>query len=106
MARPMPADDVTSSDPSEGDRATGAARRAAVIMGGLTAAVLLALILWGHDDHRASYDQNVYHLPTIRQFASELPRPDFSNYLSATTPGYHLILAILSRAGAFTDRLI
>jgi hypothetical protein len=74
-------------------------------MGAISAVVLLALILWGHDDHRASYDQSVYHLPTIQRFASELPRPNLSDYNSATTPGYHLILAIASRVGGFTARL-
>lgn len=102
--RVMPADDVTSSLVPAASHVS-AARRAAMIMGGLAAAVLLSLILWGHDDHRASYDQNVYHLPTIRQFASELPRPNFSDYLSATTPGYHLIVAVISKVGGFTNEL-
>ncbi len=46
---------------------------------------------------RAKFDQDLFHLRVIRQFASELPSPDLSNYLSATTPGYHLVLSVFVR---------
>src|SRR4051794_40758262 len=101
----MRADEVTSSLVRH-PAGVRDARRAAAIMGGVTAAILLILILWDHDDHRASYDQNVYHLRTIRQFASELPRPNFSNYWSATTPGYHLIVAAVAKVGGFVNNLM
>ncbi|MBX9735797.1 MAG: hypothetical protein K2X32_02630 [Phycisphaerales bacterium] len=46
---------------------------------------------------RAKFDQDLFHLRVIRQFATELPSPDLSNYLSATTPGYHLVLSMFVR---------
>lgn len=44
---------------------------------------------------RAGFDALNYHVPTIARFADQLPKPDLSDYLSATTPGYHLIMALL-----------
>jgi len=43
-------------------------------------------------------DERAYHLPTIRQFAAQLPFPDVTDYPSATGPGYHLIMAVVARA--------
>lgn len=42
---------------------------------------------------RAAADHLNYHEPVIHTFADEWPKPDLSNYYSATTPLYHLILA-------------
>ncbi len=42
---------------------------------------------------RAAADHLNYHEPVIHTFADDWPRPDLSNYHSATTPLYHLILA-------------
>ncbi len=42
-------------------------------------------------------DEQVYHYPAVLQFERELPRPDLSRYPSATTPLYHLLLAVLAR---------
>ncbi len=42
---------------------------------------------------RAAADHLNYHEPVVHAFTEEWPRPDFSNYHSATTPLYHLILA-------------
>jgi len=44
---------------------------------------------------RAGFDAINYHVPAISQFASELPRPDFRDYLSATTPGFHVLMAVM-----------
>ena len=54
-----------------------------------------ASVLWGGGwmRGRAACDQVEYHLPAILKFAGELPRPDLRDYASATTPGYHLVLA-------------
>jgi hypothetical protein len=38
-------------------------------------------------------DELVYQLPTIRQFARELPFPDLHAYPAAQTPLFHLLLA-------------
>lgn len=45
--------------------------------------------------HRVAYDQLLYHQATIDIFASQWPNPDLTDYLSATTPLYHLGLAFL-----------
>lgn len=42
---------------------------------------------------RAAADHLNYHEPVIHAFADGWPTPDLSNYHSATTPLYHLILA-------------
>lgn len=47
---------------------------------------------------RAGYDHTLYHMPVIRSFASQWPTPDVSDYASATTPGYHLLMAAVLRA--------
>lgn len=47
--------------------------------------------------HRPAYDQKYYHEPTIRGFAEQLPALDLWDYLSATTPGYHILQALVVR---------
>ena len=64
------------------------------------AAFLLAavpLIVTQHARGRGRFDQVNYHEPAILRFAEQLPTPDLSDYLSATTPGYHLVLAVVAR---------
>lgn len=39
-------------------------------------------------------DEWTYHLPTIRQFAAQLPGVDLVDYPAAQTPLYHLLVAI------------
>ena len=56
------------------------------------------VILSGTTRGRAAYDSINYHEKAIRQFAQELPKPDLRDYMSATTPGYHLVLAAAGRA--------
>jgi hypothetical protein len=41
-------------------------------------------------------DEQLFHHPTIQRFASQLPWPDLSDYPSATTPLYHLLMAPIS----------
>jgi len=43
-------------------------------------------------------DERLFHLPTIQQFITELPSPDLVDYPSATTPLYHLLLALVGVA--------
>ena len=43
-------------------------------------------------------DQNRYHMPVVEHFADHLPSPDLVSYPSATTPGYHLALAVVWKA--------
>lgn len=62
--------------------------------------VLLAgcIILTQRVPSRVAYDQKLYHVPSIQQFADALPTFDPWDYLSATTPGYHLLYALVYRA--------
>jgi hypothetical protein len=60
------------------------------------AAALVAILL-GVVETSEWYDQRDYHLPVIRAFAEALPTPDLSDYNSATTPGYHLAMAVAMR---------
>jgi 4-amino-4-deoxy-L-arabinose transferase-like glycosyltransferase len=46
-------------------------------------------------------DELNYHLPTIRQFSSQLPFPSLDHYVAAQTPLYHLLLAVVGRAVGF-----
>lgn len=68
---------------------------------GVVAAVMLALswgaISLGIYTGRAASDQLLFHEPTVRMFARQWPRTDLSDYLSATSPGYHLALAMVAR---------
>jgi hypothetical protein len=57
----------------------------------------LPLILSGAMLGRYAWDQINYHEPVVRGFARQWPSPDLSNYLSATTPLYHLVLAAVGR---------
>ncbi|MCC6675667.1 MAG: hypothetical protein IT436_00860 [Phycisphaerales bacterium] len=65
----------------------------ALVLPALFLLVAIPVILSGNLSGRAAYDQLLFHEPAIRQFVREWPVFDFSDYLSATTPGYHLILA-------------
>lgn len=76
-----------------------AAATAAAIAGVATLLPALTLILLGHNTGRAAWDSIVYHEPFIRQLAADWPRFDLSNPLTATTPGYHLLLATLVAVG-------
>ncbi len=57
------------------------------------------VILAGNLSGRGASDDLVYHWPAIPQFADQLPNPDITDYASATTPGYHLTLSPLVKAG-------
>lgn len=46
---------------------------------------------------RPVFDQDYYHLRVIQTFAKDWPNFDLANYRSATTPGYHLLLAGVAR---------
>lgn len=59
--------------------------------------VAVPLILHGTMTGRWGEDHVNYHEPAVRTFAQELPTPNLRDYHSATTPGYHLIVAAASR---------
>lgn len=88
---------------TESERTSPRAHRAGLVAGVLVAVFLsCAAVVWwsGLDRGRGQFDQINFHLPVIRKFAAEWPRVDVRDYQSATTPGYHLALAALARAGA------
>ncbi|MBX3387831.1 MAG: hypothetical protein KF691_00100 [Phycisphaeraceae bacterium] len=60
-------------------------------------ALALPLILMGLNRGRGASDSLNYHEKAIRAFAEQLPHPDLGDYLSATTPGYHLVLSLVAR---------
>lgn len=60
-------------------------------------AVTVALL--GLNAGRGAWDATVYHEPFARQLAADFPRFDLSNPLTATTPGYHMLLAGFIRIG-------
>jgi len=53
------------------------------------------VIASGKISHRVAYDQLLYHGKAIEIFAAQWPRVDVTDYLSATTPGFHLAMAML-----------
>lgn len=89
------------TDPANGVRG-GAARGAWWWPGALMVVVFLceAVPLWavGYSRGKGAFDQRYYHVEAIDRFAREWPRFDFSNYESATTPGYHVVMAWVWRA--------
>ncbi len=48
---------------------------------------------------RGAWDATVYHEPLVRALADTWPRFDLADPLSATTPGYHIVLATLDAIG-------
>src|SRR3954453_13475966 len=44
-------------------------------------------------------DQVVYHVPTIWQIAESWPAVDVNAYPAAMTPGYHLVMVAIAKAG-------
>jgi hypothetical protein len=69
---------------------------AAVLAAGFLLAACLVIGL-GDLRGRAASDQVRYHERAVREFASQWPHLDYSDYLSATTPGYHTLLALVCR---------
>lgn len=61
--------------------------------------VVQAVGLWllGVNQGRAWFDEAFFHWQTVRQFVEQWPKVDLVNYRSATTPGYHLVMAWVAR---------
>lgn len=84
------------------DGAQGSSRAgwiAAVVAGCIHFALASIAIFAGITGSSEWFDQRDYHLPVILEFARTLPTPDLSDYNSATTPGYHILMAVVVRAG-------
>ena len=67
-----------------------------VVLGAFLAAAV-PLIFTGFEYPRVADHQNRFHIRTIRAFARQWPHLDFRDYDSATTPGYHVVLALVDR---------
>ena len=62
--------------------------------------VTMGPVLAGLDDFPSkTIDQDRNHIPVIRAFAASLPDINLLDYDSATTPGMHVVLALMVRAG-------
>jgi hypothetical protein len=68
-----------------------------VIVLGLYLLAAVPMIVLQHDRGRGRFDHLNYHEPMILRFAEQWPSPDLGNYLSATTPLYHLVLAAVAK---------
>ena len=80
-------------------------------LAGLALAGLFAIVVWtpilaGLDAGSEAFDARTYHLPVIRVFAETWPLVDLRDYQSATTPGYHWLLAAFARATDGDARLL
>lgn len=92
------------------------------LLGALVAGAILALlaapvILFGQDlgapdadgarryTTGEAFDANAYHLPVVRAMSEQWPGVNIRDYRSATSPGYHLLLAGASRAGVSDEGL-
>lgn len=98
QADPHPA----ASHPTAAGGATWSAKgaRLGLLVGVVLSAVTcLPLILTGFMRGRGAFDQLNFHERAIRTFADQWPSPDVGDYLSATTPGYHLVLALFANLG-------
>jgi hypothetical protein len=70
---------------------------ALLLLCALFGALVWPVVLSGRGGPTLSLAQKNFHEPVIRQFAADWPHVDLVNYNSATTPGYHLLIALCSR---------
>ncbi len=78
---------------------------APVLLAVAFAALVVPVAVFGLPATSEAADEAAAHLPTVLQFAGELPAPNLRDYPSATGPAYHLLLAVASRLGAGTVTL-
>lgn len=76
----------------------------AAVLAALVMVLSGAVILTGRVGTGESADQVNYHLPVIRTFANAWPAPNLRSYDSATTPGYHLMMALVWSASGASER--
>lgn len=98
----MPVPSPKSSAPTSAPAAVqyGGARAWILLPGAVMALQTAILILFGNDAGAWAWDQTQYHWLAILKFESQFPAPDLVNYTSATSPGWHLLLATLVSLGA------
>ncbi|MBY0312031.1 MAG: hypothetical protein K2W85_08175 [Phycisphaerales bacterium] len=61
--------------------------------------LIAAIPLWivGFSRGKGAFDQFYFHMPAVKRFVMSWPRVDVRDYESATTPGYHVLLAQVAR---------
>jgi 4-amino-4-deoxy-L-arabinose transferase-like glycosyltransferase len=67
---------------------------APALISALFLALTLPLVFRERLDTFDTIDETVFHYPTILTFAEQFPRINFANYNSATTPLYHVLMAL------------
>lgn len=83
-----------ATTPPAGERAP---LRGALLLLGVYSVVAAVIIVSQRIPYRAAFDQKLYHLPVIREFVRTWPVFDTWDYLSATTPLYHILMAAVAR---------
>ena len=83
---------ATAPEPDSGPSAVFGASWPPVL---LMLMLAVCFLLGDHTLPSQRYDQDLYHIQVIRQFETQLPTPDVSNYGAATGPGYHLVYALV-----------
>ena len=67
----------------------------------------LVPVLTGFDHFpNKSIDMDKSHVPVVRSFAEQFPAIDLSDYNSATTPGMHIVLAVVSKVFGESETLL
>jgi len=59
--------------------------------------LVAGMMIGGRTLSSQAYDQNLFHIQVVRQFESQWPAPDLSEYNAATGPGYHLAMTAIGR---------
>lgn len=78
-------------------------RLALVALVGVYLALVVPVILSGRGGPSEAFDQDNHHLVVIRTMAEQWPAVDVVDYASATSPGYHLAMAVVGRAASPGD---
>lgn len=99
MPDPVQTSTPPGSSPGSPTPATRLGRLAPWVPSGVFVLIAVAFVATGYHAGRASWDSRHYHEPAVRLFAEQLPAPDLTDYASATTPGYHLLLSVPVRLG-------
>lgn len=86
-------------------RIVSARLQAAFCLTTLFLAIVVPVVLISPTDSRYSYDERLYHEPTVRLLASKWPAIDVTNDpKSAISPGYHYFLATLCQVMPLSTR--
>jgi len=92
-----------SHNPSPDERPLIVRHGPAVALSVLYGVLVLPMILSGAGYGPPAWDEETFHLPIVQKMVEQWPRVDVVEYDSATTPGYHLLMAlVLKLTGSLT----